>query len=166
MNNMHKRPEEALKFRVNGIMAYIEVSQEKTSPFGRNSTRDEKVAYIRHVASDHFNKHGFDATSLEKVADAIGTSKPSIYYYYKNKSELLLDCYRRTLDICERLIEEADAMEGSALDKLCHFTRALIFLNCAHGSIAIVSEVKALPKAAVAEIESRNADLTERLLKL
>ena len=89
-----------------------------------------------------------------------------IYYYYKNKSELLLDCYTRTLDICESLIEEAEAQGGTSLDKLCYFTRELIYLNCAHGSIAIVSELNSVPDAAIEGLRKRNTALTENLLSL
>ncbi|WP_370229501.1 TetR/AcrR family transcriptional regulator [Cognatishimia sp.] len=137
-----------------------------TSPFKRDALRMRKVDYIRQVASDQFNRKGFDATSLDDVADIIGISKPSIYYYYKNKSELLLDCYTRTLDICEALADEAQARGGTALDKLCFFTRELIYLNCAHGSIAIVSEISSVPEAMVDALRKRNTALTEKLLKM
>lgn len=137
-----------------------------TSPFKRDALRMRKVDYIRQVASDLFNRKGFDATSLDEVAEIIGISKPSIYYYYKNKSELLLDCYTRTLDICESLIEEADQKGGTSLDKLCYFTRELIYLNCAHGSIAIVSELNSVPDAAIEGLRKRNTALTENLLSL
>lgn len=138
----------------------------KKSPFKRDALRLQKVDYIRQVASDLFNRKGFDATSLDEVAVLIGISKPSIYYYYKNKSELLLDCYTRTLDICESLIAESEANGGKALDKLCHFTRALIYLNCAHGSIAIVSELDSVPAAEQEGLRKRNSALTEKLLQL
>jgi AcrR family transcriptional regulator len=145
--------------------AATQTAQSK-SPFKREAMRLKKVDYIRQVASDLFNRKGFDATSLDEVADIIGISKPSIYYYYKNKSELLLDCYERTLDICERLIEEAAQQPGSALDKLCYFTRELIYLNCAHGSIAIVSELQSIPDDAIAGMRRRNTALTDALLAL
>jgi AcrR family transcriptional regulator len=138
----------------------------KTSPFKRDALRMRKVDYIRQVASDLFNRQGFDATSLDEVAEIIGISKPSIYYYYKNKSELLLDCYTRTLDICEDLFEQAEQRDGTSLDKLCYFTRELIYLNCAHGSIAIVSELNSVPDTAIDELRKRNTALTENLLSL
>ena len=137
-----------------------------TSPFRRDALRLRKVDYIRQVASDLFNRKGFDATSLDDVAEIIGISKPSIYYYYKNKSELLLDCYTRTLDICDGLIQEAHRRGGTSLDKLCYFTRELIYLNCAHGSIAIVSELNSVPKEMIETLRQRNSALTEQLLLL
>lgn len=136
------------------------------SPFKRDALRMRKVDFIRQVASDQFNRKGFDATSLDDVADIIGISKPSIYYYYKNKSELLLDCYNRTLDICEALVIEAQTRGDTALDKLCFFTRELIYLNCAHGSIAIVSEINSVPAGMVETLRKRNTALTEKLLQM
>ncbi|MEM9429706.1 MAG: TetR/AcrR family transcriptional regulator [Pseudomonadota bacterium] len=128
--------------------------------------RVQKLDYIRRAASELFNKKGFDATSLDEVAEKIGISKPSIYYYYKNKSELLLGCYIRTLDLCDDILAETHQLEGSALDKICHFTRQLIFLNCAKGAIAVVSEIDALPAEAIGPLRARSRDLTRRLKRL
>lgn len=47
-----------------------------------------------------FVEHGYRNTTLEAVADRLGYTKQSIYYYYKNKEDLVLS-------LCRRILEEA-----------------------------------------------------------
>lgn len=133
------------------------------SPFKRDHMRNQKQEFICQIASDLFNKNGFAATSLDEVADKLNISKPSIYYYYTNKSELLLGCYNRTLDICEDLLAQILAANGTGLDKLCSFGEKLITLHCAAGKIAVVSDVHALPDNARARVQQRSKQLTDGL---
>lgn len=141
-------------------------ASENESPFKRDDVRAQKLEFIRRAASNLFNRRGFDATSLDDVADAVGISKPSIYYYYRNKSELLFGCYSNTLDICETLLEEAADKGGTALDQICYFTRALLYLNCANGAIAVVNEINSLPPDEIKGFRDRTRILTKKLKAL
>ncbi len=140
--------------------------KQLASPFRREDVRSQKLDFMCRAASDLFNKNGFEATSLDEVAAVLSISKPSIYYYFKNKSELLLACYERTLDICEELLELAREQQGSGLDQLSYFIENLIVLHCSNGSIAVVSDVDAVPKEAKAGIRARSRALTEGLEEL
>ncbi|WP_299346832.1 TetR/AcrR family transcriptional regulator [uncultured Maritalea sp.] len=139
------------------------IQNQTISPFKREDVRSQKLEFMCRAASDLFNKNGYEATSLDEVAAVLSISKPSIYYYFKNKSELLLACYERTLDICEELLEMAKAENGSGLDQLSFFIENLIVLHCSNGSIAVVSDVDALPNEAKAGIRARSRALTEGL---
>ena len=45
-----------------------------------------------------FNVKGYHSTSLTEVADRLGFTKTAIYYYVKNKNDLLYHTYMRSLD--------------------------------------------------------------------
>ena len=45
---------------------------------------------------------GFHATSLDDIAARLSVSKPTLYYYVKNKDEILLQCVRRRLEMTLR----------------------------------------------------------------
>lgn len=45
---------------------------------------------IQLIALSHFAKHGYDGTSLAKIAEDVGIKKPSIYAHYKSKDDLFL----------------------------------------------------------------------------
>jgi AcrR family transcriptional regulator len=56
-----------------------------------NQPRDR----IHDVASDLFERNGITATSMDDVARELGVSRPTLYYYYSNKEELLLEVVAR-----------------------------------------------------------------------
>jgi len=58
------------------------------------STKDKLIIAARKL----FYEKGYHATSLKDLAKEIGTATSIIYYYFKNKEELLLRIYEGTLD--------------------------------------------------------------------
>lgn len=55
------------------------------------STRDR----ILDVALRLFTEKGFDATSLQEVADELGVTKAALYYHYRSKEDILLALHMR-----------------------------------------------------------------------
>ena len=64
---------------------------------------DQQQAILR-VALDEFAAHGFSAASLNRIIDAAGISKGSMYYYFDGKEELYAHVAREELG---RLFEAA-----------------------------------------------------------
>lgn len=58
---------------------------------------------ILETARNLFWKKGYDATSLKDIATSCGFEASNIYYYYKNKEEILYEALRVELD---RLVGE------------------------------------------------------------
>jgi len=84
---------------------------------------DKRDAVLR-AAAQLFNEKGFHATSLDEVAERLHVTKPTLYYYAKNKDEILFGCVRAGLDLVRAGIAEAAGSGGSALDKLQACMRA------------------------------------------
>jgi AcrR family transcriptional regulator len=53
---------------------------------------------ILDTATRLFAEHGYDATSLRQIADAVGTTKAALYYHFPAKEDLLLALTRPVLD--------------------------------------------------------------------
>lgn len=67
-------------------------------------TRDEVLRTARRL----FAERGFDATSLQQIAYAMGVTKANVYYYFRTKEALLqalLEPYLRNL---EELMDRAE----------------------------------------------------------
>jgi AcrR family transcriptional regulator len=65
-----------------------------------------------------FNERGFHATSLDDIAASLNVTKPTLYYYVKNKDEILLACVNKGLRMTLDGIEASRQAGGNALDQL------------------------------------------------
>ncbi|WP_019547708.1 TetR/AcrR family transcriptional regulator [Streptomyces sulphureus] len=78
------------------------------------------------VAARVFNERGYDGTSMEHLAKAAGISKSSIYHHVRGKEDLLRRAISRALDGIFGVLEEPEAREGRAIDRLEHVTRRTV----------------------------------------
>ena len=107
-------------------------------PIERGKERAVKRDAVLRAAAQLFNEHGYHATSLAMVAERLQVTKPTLYYYIRNKEEILFECVRLGLELLRSAIAAAAASGGSAVDKLraamheyalivtCDFGRCLI----------------------------------------
>lgn len=59
---------------------------------------DERAGSIYRTAARIIYEKGFDATSMSEIAEALGMTKPGLYYYVKGKKELLFSLMRFAMD--------------------------------------------------------------------
>lgn len=78
----------------------------------------ERRREIAKAAAGVFNKLGFRGTSLGAVADALGMSRASLYYYIGNKRELFDEVVREAVERNVATAEAVHATEASAQEKL------------------------------------------------
>ncbi|MGH8012385.1 MAG: TetR/AcrR family transcriptional regulator [Candidatus Binataceae bacterium] len=96
---------------------------------GRPSTKERKpynLDSIVDVAVRVFLRHGYDAASLERVAEAAGITKSSIYYHVAGKEDLLARALGRALDALFAVMDEPPAREGDALARLQYVVRRTV----------------------------------------
>jgi len=84
----------------------------------REQQREAKRNAVLQAAAQLFNERGFHATSLDDIAARLNVTKPTLYYYVKNKDEILLQCVRQGLDMMLEGIEASRAAGGQAIDQL------------------------------------------------
>lgn len=89
---------------------------------GQTQLKDEITAYKRRrileEASDLFFSNGYDATTLDSVAEQLHVTKPFIYSYYKNKGELLYEICQTGIQLSLTVLEEALTVDGTATEQL------------------------------------------------
>lgn len=71
--------------------------------------RDTKKAILDAAVRLFVNK-GFEQTSLREIADAVGITKPSLYYHYSSKLDLLVAVIDPLLDALRALADEVETM--------------------------------------------------------
>ncbi len=60
---------------------------------------------ILEAAARIFSEKGFDATSMQDIAEAVHLQKASLYHHFSSKQEILLDILDRALDLINTRLE-------------------------------------------------------------
>lgn len=133
----------------------------------REEIRELKRRAALRVAARIFNAKGYHATSLDEIADEIGVTKTALYYYFKNKEQLLYECLKLTYDCGQIARQEAEAMDGTAYVKLNHlYKRFIENLMEERGCYTTMANIRALPDDQQAELLERRTELDHYLRKL
>lgn len=94
---------------------------------------------IIEAATEMFYEHGYEGTSIENVASAVGILKGSLYYYIDSKEDLLfrvVDQVQR--DIHALLDESVEEKDVPPLDRLSGFARRQVEYNARNVKIVAV----------------------------
>ena len=76
----------------------------------RASNSNLKADEIISVACSLFSRKGYSATSLKEIADQVGLHKTSLFHYFKNKEEILMEVMDKGLR------EYVDVLDEPAID--------------------------------------------------
>ena len=87
----------------------------------RAAEREEKREAVLHAAAQAFAEAGYHKTSLDDIAARLGITKPTLYYYARNKDDLIGAVASRAL---KRILEAIEGdRESAALTQLQHLLR-------------------------------------------
>ena len=82
---------------------------------GLKGQRRETI--LRSVANVLRNS-GLSSLTIQDIADELGMTKGNLYYYFKDKQDILYQCHMRSMDISLRALNEAMAADGTPGEKL------------------------------------------------
>jgi TetR/AcrR family transcriptional regulator len=135
--------------------------------FNKKEQHRLKREILLKVAAECFNQKSISGTSLKDVARKLGITDAALYYYVKNKEELVTLCYIRALDLGELALDKAIDEGNNCLEKLQYFIRYQIEEVCGEdGPVAILSEIPSLKPEHQKQVLSRSRKHTKRLTKL
>ena len=130
-----------------------------------NQQRDRVLKAAAHC----FNRKGYSGTSLKDVANMLGLTDPALYYYVRNKEELVYLCYVRAADVGRDAMERAIAEGGTGLEQARRYLRYHIESMVGdQGPIAIMSEIPSLKpehRDEVLELSRRHSKNFEAILE-
>ena len=69
-------------------------------------------------AAKAFRRLGYHGATVEQIAAALQMKKGNLYYYFKNKEEILFACHQYSLDKLLGILEQIEQRVGSADEKL------------------------------------------------
>lgn len=95
-----------------------------TKQLWRPGPAEEGRTAILAAAAEQFVEYGFAATSMDGIADALGSTKGRIYHYYRSKTEMFLDVVLHGMHELLAMIEpRAKAENTTAWDRMSRMTR-------------------------------------------
>ena len=96
-------------------------------------------------AARAFRKLGYHGATVEQIAAALHMKKGNLYYYFKNKEEILFACHQYSLDQLTQLLDDVERSGAPADEKLRQLIVAFVhtILDELHGT-ALFLDLEAL----------------------
>lgn len=113
---------------------------------------DRRIEILKSAAAA-FRRRGYHGASVDEIASALEMTKGNLYYYFKNKEEILFACHEYSLDKLLALMSEVESEQSSPEVKLRRLVLALIhlILDDLHGT-ALTLDPEALSPALLKRI--------------
>ena len=104
-------------------------------------------------AAAAFRRRGYHGASVGEIADALHMTKGSLYYYFRNKEEILYFCHDYSLDILLELLKDVEAEGRPPDEKLRRLILAFVhmIIDELHGT-ALTMDLQALSPRALRRI--------------
>ena len=95
----------------------------KRSSSGPGSTArgNTRRAEIVRAAAETFYRKGYDATTTQDIAEAVGMLKGSLYYYISAKEDLLYEIISEVHEVWANNLERHEIMDGEPLTRIWAF---------------------------------------------
>ena len=104
---------------------------------------------VLQTAAHLFLERGYQKTSMVLLATRLKVTKPALYYYFRNKEEILVECYRAGIAEIESHLERSSPEEGTGLTKLRLYVNAYATAVLTHyfgRCVAMVDDTELSPE--------------------
>ncbi|WP_137181809.1 TetR/AcrR family transcriptional regulator [Roseomonas sp. AR75] len=139
----------------------------RAAVFDRSQDYETRRAAILAEAARQFNQRGFALCSIDDIAERLRITKPAVYYYFRNKQELLYECYVQAFDLADQALDRATQEGRSGLEKMELYVRAYLLNGATPDShIVPLREQRALPPPLRQKLDRRRRARRDRLRTL
>ena len=91
------------------------------------ATADRRIEILKSAAAA-FRRRGYHGASVDEIASALEMTKGNLYYYFKNKEDILFACHDYSLDLLLALMADVQAEPSSPEAKLRRLVLAFVHL--------------------------------------
>lgn len=91
------------------------------------TTADRRIEILKSAAAA-FRRRGYHGASVDEIASALQMTKGNLYYYFKNKEDILFACHDYSLDLLLALMADVQAEQSSPEAKLRRLVLAFVHL--------------------------------------
>lgn len=128
-----------------------------------------KLHRILKAAATCFNEKGFSGTSLKDVSRHLGLTDAALYYYVKNKEELVYQCYQRAAKLGQDAMAKGSQEGRTGFEQVFKYIGYHVDIMVGdQGPLAIMSEIPSLKRAHrndILQVSRRHSEGFEQLLE-
>lgn len=149
----------------NGLLA--KTRQPRKRRPSTDARHEDKRLLILTTAAELFATLGYEATSLDLIAEHVGIHKATLYHYISNKESILYECLQLSFKDLDIIIEEMKDTNICVFDRLRKFARLLaVAQNSVFGRCLVLVGARPLDIGSGNKIKAfqRRLDLTVRAL--
>jgi AcrR family transcriptional regulator len=116
----------------------------------------EKRVEILKCAAAAFRRRGYHGASVDEIASALEMTKGNLYYYFRNKEDILYACHDYSLTLILGIMDEIRAEPIPADEKLRKLIVAFVHLiiDELHGT-ALTLDLQALSSRLLKKVVTR-----------
>ena len=114
---------------------------------GRSAGYDDQRELILAQAAALFARRGYHATSMNRVAEACGLSKATLYHYYRDKDAMLVQIADAHVSRLQALVGDVLAQRLKPEAQLRELVRRIVveYADAQHAHRVLTEDVKFLP---------------------
>ncbi len=130
----------------------------------RRRDPESKREAVLQTAAQLFLEKSYTRTSLNDVAQKLNITKPAIYHYFRNKEEILIECYRLGTNMIGEILDEIDAKYCDGFHKVQAFIYSYVnVLTADFGRCVMRLDQGDLSPDALADVRAYKRKIDRRL---
>ena len=133
-------------------------------PFDREKQFTAKRRAVIHAAGQAFRRRGYHNASMTEIAANLGLTKAALYYYVRNKEEVLYECHLMAYDAMDAILA-SKPKRGLGLDKLEGLYIDFVKMLTSSG-VSILTDVNSLSAENKTDVLARRAKIERKIIRL
>lgn len=134
-------------------------------PFNREKQFAAKRRAVIRAAGEAFRRRGYHNTSMVDIAKALGLTKAALYYYVKNKEEVLFECHLMVYEAMREVLKTPRDTQHSGLEHLESMFSKLVQLLTKDG-LSLLTDVNSLSGDFHASALKQRSKIERRITKM
>jgi len=135
------------------------------APFDRNVQFAAKRRSVILSAASAFRRRGYHNTSMVEIAKTLGLTKAALYYYVKNKEEILFESHVMTYETMDERLKSYRRNALSGLEILEAVFRDFVELLTQSG-VSLLTDVDSLKGEWKSEVLTRRNKIERRVVDI
>jgi len=134
------------------------------APFDRDKQFAAKKRAVILSAASAFRRRGYHNTSMVDIAKTLGLTKAALYYYVRNKEEILFESHLMAYDSMVDILKRPQTGQNG-LETLGNVFRDFVSLLTQSG-VSLLTDVDSLSGKSHEQILARRGKIERRVIKL